>query len=227
MFFAKRGDSLHMMTGVLREIASRNFFSAGHDIARVRVTIEGWCVAKTYDVCAEALKRMVMVEVESGARMILKEVKVVEGSDHEQYCIIGSIRDHVKMQQDEVEYFELDKLSGNWNNLHILRKSQKWLIHKFYMADWVDRELTVDQVKRHWRYLANSAAGGQIKMLMLCQNAGQPVYEDTLESVRKVWEISDNVKVKLEDKSQVERRGGRSGENREESWQEFRAVLQL
>ena len=224
MFFAKRGDSLHMMTDVLREIASRNFFSAGHDIVRVRVTIEGCCVAETYDLCAEALERMLMVEEESGARMILKEVKVFVGW---RVSFFGSIVDHVKMQQDEVEYFELDKLSGNWNNLHILRKSQKWLIHKFYMADWVDSKLTVDQMKRHWRYLANSAAGGQIKMLMLNQNAGQPVYEDTLESVRKVWEISDNVKVKLEDKSQVERRGGRIGENREESWQEFRAVLQL
>lgn len=64
-------------------------------------------------------------------------------------------------------------------------------------------------------------------MLMLSQKDGQSFYDEILESVRKVWEISDNVKVKLEDKSQVVRRGGRNGENREESWQEFRAVLQL
>ena len=196
MFFAKRGDSLHMMTEVLREIASRNLFSEGHDIVRVRVTIEGWNVAKTYDLCAEALKRLLMVEVESGARMILKEVKEFEGSKHAQCCILN-IGYHLKMQQDEVGYLEVGKFSRNWNNLHILRKSQKWLIHEFYMADWffhlvtVD-QFTVDEVKQHWRYLANSTAGGQIKMLMLSQNAGQPVYEDTLESVRKVWEISDN-----------------------------------
>lgn len=228
-FFANRGDSLNMMTEVLREIASRNLFTAGQHIVRVRVVIEGWCAAKTYDLCAEVLKRLIMVEEESGARMLLKEVKEFEGTKDENRPL-RSIGDHVKMQQDEVGYFEVRQFSGHLDNLHILRKSQKWFIHEFFMANWNVNQLTVDQVdqvKRHWRYLAKSAAGGQIKMLMLSQKDGQSFYDEILESVRKVWEISDNVKVKLEDQSQVVRRGGRIGENREESWQEFRAVLQL
>jgi len=230
MFFANKGDFLYMMTEVLREIASRNLFSAGHDIVRVRVTIEGWCVAKTYDLCSDALKRLLMVEEESGARMILKEVKEFEGSKHAEYCrprTLSSIGDHVKMQQGEVGYFEVGQFRGHWDNLHILRKSQKWLIHEFYMADWFVHQLTTDQVKRHWRYLANSAAGGQIKMLLMSQNTGQPIYEEIFESVRKVWEIADCVKIKLEDKSQIVMNGGRSGENRDESWPEFKAALQL
>ena len=229
-FFANRGDSLNMMTEVLREIASRNLFTAGQHIVRVRVVIEGWCAAKTYDLCAEILKRLIMVEEESGARMLLKEVKEFEGSKDENMPLTW-IGVHVKMQQDEVGYFEVRQFSGHLDNLHILRKSQKWFIHEFFMSNLRPvNQLTVDQVdqmKRHWRYLAKSTAGGQIKMLMLRQNAGQSFYDEILESVRKVWEISDNVKVKLEDQSQVVRRGGRIGENREESWQEFRAVLQL
>jgi len=233
MFFANRGDSLYKMTEVLREIASRNLFSVGHDIVRVRVTIEGWSASKTYDLCAGALERLLMVEEESGARMILKEVKEFEGSRQQdqtgQNSMIGVlyfIGEHVTMQQEKVGYIEMGLLSGHReNHLHILMKCRKWLIHEFYMVP--SDQLTMDHVNQHWRYLASSAAGGQIKMLILSQIAMQPIYEEILESVRKVWEISDNVKVKLEDKSQVVRRGGRIGENREESWQEFRAVLQL
>jgi len=230
MFFANRGNFLYMMTEVLREIASRNLFSVGQDIVRVRVTIGGWCFANTYDLCADALKRLLMVEEESGARMLLKEVKEFEGSKHAEYCrtrTLSSIGDHVKMQQDEVGYFEVGQFRGHWDNLQILRKSQKWLIHELYMADWFVHQLTMDQVKRHWRYLANSAAGGQIEMLLMSQNTGQPIYEEILESVRKVWEIADNVKIKLGDKSQIVMRGGRSGVNPAESWLEFKAALQL
>jgi len=230
MFFANKGDFLYMMTEVLREIASRNLFSAGHDIVRVRVIIEGWCVAKTYDLCSDALKMLLMVEEESGARMILKEVKEFVGSKHAEYCrtrTLSSIGDHVKMQQGEVGYFEVGQFRGHWDNLHILRKSQKWLIYEFYMEDWFVHQLTMDQVKRHWRYLANSAAGGQIKMLLMSQNTGQPIYEEIFGSVRKVWEVADCVKIKLEDKSQIVMNGGRSNENRDESWLEFKAALQL
>jgi len=230
MFFANRGDSLYKMTEVLREIASRNLFSVGHDIVRVRVTIEGWCASKTYDLCAGALQRLLMVEEESGARMILKEVKEFEGSRQQDQSMIGVlyfIGEHVKMQQEKVGYIEMGELRGHRESLHILRKSRKWLIHEFDMVPVPCDQLTVDHVNQHWRYLANSVAGGQIKMLIISQIAIQPIYEEILDSVRKVWEISDNVKVKLEDKSQVVRIGGRGAKNREESWQEFKAVVQL
>ena len=80
MFFAKRGDSLHMMTGVLREIASRNFFSPGHDIVRVRVTIEGWCVAKTYDLCTDGLKRLLMVEEIVKEKQLARRDAIITGA---------------------------------------------------------------------------------------------------------------------------------------------------
>ena len=54
----------------------------------------------------------------------------------------------------------------------------------------------------------------------------QPIYEENLESVRKVWEIADDVKNKLEDSSQIVMKAGRSSsENLDQNWQQFRAVL--
>ena len=77
------------------------------------------------------------------------------------------------------------------------------------MADWF-----VHQVKSQWRYLANSASGGQIKCVAL------PIYKEILESVRKVWEIANDVKIKLEDSSQIVMKAGRSSsENLDENWQ--------
>ena len=55
-----------------------------------------------------------------------------------------------------------------------------------------------------------------------------PIYKEILESVRKVWEIANDVKIKLEDSSQIVIKAGRSSsENLDENWQQFRAVLQL
>jgi len=236
MFFARKGDFLHMMTEVLREIASRHTFSKGKDIFRVKVTIGGWSEAKAYDMCSDALNKIYVVQKESGARLIMNEVKEFEGSRYKQTCRNGLfqyVEDQVRVQQPKLDYFEVGDFRGNWEYLHILTKCQNWLIHEFYMANWFSYTLTVEQVQCHWRYLASSADhGGHIKMLMLSTTASRMVggtwsiYEEIIESVRKVWEIADNVKMRFENGSRITVRGGRSNGNREESWQEVVAALQ-
>jgi len=232
MFFAKKGDFLQMMTEVLREIASRHIFSKGQDIVRVKVTIGGWSKEKSYNVSSDALKKMIQVEKESGARMIMNEVKESEGSRRSKTCrtrFVGYIGDHLNIQQVQLEYFEVGEFTGNKENLHILR-CQNWLIHELWMANWFNHQLTAEQVKNLWRYLASNADRGQITMLMLCATASRSsgtwsIYEEILESVRKVWEISDNVKIRFANDSRIEYRGGRSNGNREDNWQEIVAAL--
>ena len=235
MFFAKKGDFLHMMTEVLREIASRHTFSKGKDIVRVKVTIGGRGKAKAYEMCSDALDKISVVQKESGARMIMNEVKEFEGSRYKETCrsFFRYIEDHLCAQKVQLDYFEVMDFRGSWDNLHILSKCQNWLVHEFYMANWFCYILTVDQLQCHWRYLASSTdRGGHIKMLMLSTTASRMVggswsiYEEILESVRKVWEISDNVKMRFEDRSKITVRGGRSNDNAEESWQEVVAALQ-
>ena len=236
MFFAKKGDFLNMLTEVLREIASRTIFSKGKDIVRVKVTIGGWSEAKAYDLCSDALQQMYVVERESGARMVMNEVKEFEGSRYKDTCrtrLFQYIGEHVNVQQVKLDYFEVVDFKGHWENLHILTECQSWLIHEFFMANWFCYTLTVDQTQCHWRYLASSADVGHIKMLMLSTTASRMVggtwsiYEEIIESVRKVWEISDNVKIRFETGSRITVRGGRGNANREESWQEIIAALQL
>ena len=241
MFFAKKGDFLQMMTEVLREIASRHIFSKGQDIVRVKVTIGGWSKEKSYNVSSDALKKMIQVEKESGARMIMNEVKESEGSRRSKTCrtrFVGYIGDHLNIQQVQLEYFEVGEFTGNKENLHILSRCQNWLIHELWMANWFNHQLTAEQalnraeqVKNLWRYLASNADRGKITMLMLCATASRSsgtwsIYEEILESVRKVWEISDNVKIRFANDSRIVYRGGRGNGNREDNWQEIVDALQ-
>ena len=240
MFFAKRGDFLCMMTEVLREIVLRHPFSEGRDIVRVKVRIGGWCDAKTYDMDTDAMGRLFMVEKESGARMLLTEVKEFEGSRNSprmrdsnsffnRKLTFGRIGDHMNIQQGDIDRLELSEFTGSWELLHILRKSNSWLIKEFYFADWFTHQLSLDQMQRHWVYLAESADGGEIKMLLMdAWRVGMwPALQVVLEQVRKVWEITHKVTVrKPEDRSTVELRAGRSDGNPEEKWQQFTNALQ-
>lgn len=234
MLFARKGDFLNMMTEVLREIASRNIFSKGEDKVRIMVTIGGWREAKTYELRSDALKRMYMIEWESalvvpgGARLIVNQVEEFEGSRSSESYIFSDLSNHVKIQQPKMDYFEVKKLAGCWNNLDILRKCKSWLIHEFYMVNWREPGLTVDHVHKHWRYLASSADCGIIKMLMLerRQPDNQSIYDAILESVRKVWKISQHVQIMYEDRTKIQMRAGRNNENGDENWQDFMAALQ-
>ena len=235
MLFARKGDFLNMMTEVLREIASRNIFTKGEDKVRVKVTIGGWQEAKTYHLRSDALKRLYMVEWESalvvagGARMIVNEVKEFEGSRHAETYIFSNLCNHVKTQQPKVEYFEVKKFGAHWDNLDILRKCRTWLVDEFYMVNFREPGLTVDHVQRHWRYLASSADGGNIKMLQLERRMPetQTIYQGILESVRKVWEISVNVQITFEDRTKIQMRGGRNNENCNKNWQDLMDALQI
>ena len=241
MHFARRGHFLFMMTEVLREIASRNIFSKGEDIVRAKVTIGGWSEAKIYDLRADALKRMYMLEWESalvvpgGAKLVVNEVQEFEGSRRSSTCrarTFGYICDHVKIQDCKVEYFEVGEITGHWDNLHILRKCQKWLIHELCMVNWSNNQLTVEQVQRHWRYLAKSADGGHIKVLAMNTSESRlpeagSIYDGILDSVRKVWSIADHVKIMLEDRTMILVRAGRSADKREENWQDTLRHLQI
>jgi len=242
MLFARKGDFLNLMTEVLREIASRNTFSKGEDRVRLKVTIGGWREGKSYHLRADALKRLYMVEWESalvvagGARMIVNEVQEFDGSRHGETYMFSELSNHVKIQQSEIDYFEVRKFDGSWANLHILRKCKAWLIHELHTIKKNNKTinqrepgLTVDIVQRHWRYLASSAHGGNIKILQVERRMPdtQSIYAGILESVRKVWEISDNVQIILEDRTRLLMRAGRNNGKQEENWQELMAALQL
>ena len=134
------------------------------------------------------------------------------------------IGDHLKFQESEVDYLDVGQFRGHLDNMQILRKSAKWQVGELCMADYFVHQLSMDQVKRHWRYLAKSAEGGHIKMLLM--NVVLPIYEEVGDSVRKVWEISDSVKLKAEDKSITLVRGGWGRGNDNEGWEEFRQALQ-
>ena len=234
MLFSRKGDFLNMMTEVLREIASRHTFSEGEDKVRVKVTIGGWREGKTYDLRSDALKRMYMIEWESalvvagGARIIVNEVQEFEGSRNSETYIFSDLSNHVKIQQSKMDYFEVKKFGGNWNNLDILRKCRRWLVHEFFMVNWREPGLTVDHVQRHWRYLASSANCGNINMLLLERRMPdtQSIYDGILESVRKVWGIAQHVQVIFEDRTKIVMRGGRNNENGEENWKDLMAALQ-
>jgi len=222
MFFANKGDSANLMTEVLREIATRNLFKEGEGVDRLQVTIGGWCdTPTTYFLTprGNGLRKLVMVEEESGARMTLKEV-----TEFKNHLALKYIGDHLKFQESEVDYLEVGQFRGHLDNMQILRKSAKWQVGELCMADYFVHQLSMDQVKRHWRYLAKSAEGGHIKMLLM--NVVLPIYEEVLDSVRKVWEISDNVKLKAEDKSITLVRGGWGRGDDNEGWEEFRQALQ-
>jgi len=233
MLFARKGDFLNMMTEVQREIASRHIFSKGEDKVRVKVTIGGWREAKTYDLRSDALKRMYMIEWESalvvagGARIIVNEVQEFEGSRSAETYIFSDLSNHVKIQQSKMDYFEVKKFGGHWNNLDILKKCKRWLVYEFFMVNWREPGLTVDHVQRHWRYLASSADCGIIKMLLLERRMPdtQSIYEGILESVRKVWEISQHVQIIFEDRTKIQLRGGRNNENCDENWRDLMAAL--
>ena len=233
MLFARKGDFLNMMTEVQREIASRHIFSKGEDKVRVKVTIGGWRVAKTYDLRSDALKRMYMIEWESalvvagGARIIVNEVQEFEGSRSAETYIFSDLSNHVKIQQSKMDYFEVKKFGGHWNNLDILKKCKRWLVYEFFMVNWREPGLTVDHVQRHWRYLASSADCGIIKMLLLERRMPdtQSIYEGILESVRKVWEISQHVQIIFEDRTKIQLRGGKNNENCDENWRDLMAAL--
>jgi len=233
MLFARKGDFLNMMTEVQREIASRHIFSKGEDKVRVKVTIGGWREAKTYDLRSDALKRMYMIEWESalvvagGARIIVNEVQEFEGSRSAETYIFSDLSNHVKIQQSKMDYFEVKKFGGHWNNLDILKKCKRWLVYEFFMVNWREPGLTVDHVQRHWRYLASSADCGNIKMLLLERRMPdtQSIYEGILESVRKVWEISQHVQIIFEDRTKIQLRGGRNNENCDENWRDLMAAL--
>ena len=236
MLFARKGDFLNMMTEVLREIASRNTFSKGEDKVRLSCTIGGWSAAETYELRSNALRRLHMVEEESalvvprGARMIVNEVKEFEGSKHDETCFFYHLCNHVKMQPLEVNFLEVARFGGHWDNLDILRKCKTWLIHEFQMLNWREPSMTVDMVHRHWRYMARCADGGNIKMLLFERHIlpdTESIYKPIQESVRKVWEISLNVKIMLEDRSNVLLRAGRNNDNRDEHWQQLMEALQL
>jgi len=233
MLFARKGDFLNMMTEVQREIASRHIFSKGEDKVRVKVTIGGWREAKTYDLRSDALKRMYMIEWESalvvagGARIIVNEVQEFEGSRSAETYIFSDLSNHVKIQQSKMDYFEVKKFGGHWNNLDILKKCKRWLVYEFFMVNWREPGLTVDHVQRHWRYLASSADCGNIKMLLLERRMPdtQSIYEGILESVRKVWEISQHVQIIFEDRTKIQLRGGKNNENCDENWRDLMAAL--
>jgi len=233
MLFARKGDFLNMMTEVQREIASRHIFSKGEDKVRVKVTIGGWREAKTYDLRSDALKRMYMIEWESalvvagGARIIVNEVQEFEGSRSAETYIFSDLSNHVKIQQSKMDYFEVKKFGGHWNNLDILKKCKRWLVYEFFMVNWREPGLTVDHVQRHWRYLASSADCGIIKMLLLERRMPdtQSIYEGILESVRKVWEISQHVQIIFEDRTKIQLRGGKNNENCDENWRDLMAAL--
>ena len=237
MLFARKGDFLNMMTEVLREIATRNMFTKGEDKVMLKVTIGGWCEAKTYDLCSDALRRLYMVEWESalvvpgGARMIVNEVKEFEGSKHPE-IYTSDLGNHMRVQQSEVDLdnFEVKKFGGHWDNLVILRKCKTWMINEFFMVNWRDpNRRTVDVVQRHWNYLASIADGGNIKMLLLeiRRSDTQSIYKGIVGSVRKVWEIADNMKITFDDRSNVLLRAGRNNEKRDEHWQQLMEALQL
>ena len=233
MLFARKGDFLNMMTEVQREIASRHIFSKGEDKVRVKVTIGGWREAKTYDLRSDALKRMYMIEWESalvvagGARIIVNEVQEFEGSRSAETYIFSDLSNHVKIQQSKMDYFGVKKFGGHWNNLDILKKCKRWLVYEFFMVNWREPGLTVDHVQRHWRYLASSADCGIIKMLLLERRMPdtQSIYEGILESVRKVWEISQHVQIIFEDRTKIQLRGGKNNENCDENWRDLMAAL--
>ena len=127
MFFAKKGDFLRMMTEVLREIASRHTFSKGEDIVRVKVTIGGWSEDKAYEMCSDALNKIYVVQKESGARLIMNEVKEFEGSRYKQTCrtrLFQYIEDHLNVQPVKMDYFEVGDFRGNWEYLNILTRCQ-------------------------------------------------------------------------------------------------------
>merc|ERR1719153_1837403 len=91
MFFANKGDSANLMTEVLREIATRNLFKEGEGVDRLQVTIGGWCDTPTtyfLTLRGNGLRKLVMVEEESGARMTLKEFQESEVD----YLEVGQFR---------------------------------------------------------------------------------------------------------------------------------------
>ena len=237
MLFARKGDFLNMMTEVLREISTRNMFTKGEDKVMLKVTIGGWCEAKTYDLCSDALRRLYMVEWESalvvpgGATMIVNEVKEFEGSKHPE-IYTSDLGNHMRVQQSEVDLdsFEVKKFGSHWDSLVILRKCKTWLIHEFNLGNWRQSDnWTDDVVQRHWKYLASIADGGSIKMLLLGirRSDSQSIYREIIGSLRKIWEISDNMKITFDDRSNIILRGGRNNENRDEHWQQLMEALQL
>merc|ERR1711981_357871 len=153
--------------------------------------------------------------VAGGARITVNEVKEFEGSRNAETYIFSELSNHVKIQQSKMDNFEVGKFGGHWNNLDILKRCKIWLVHEFFMVNWREPGLTVDHVQRHWRYLASSADGGNIKTLLLERRnpETQSIYEGILESVRKVWEISDNVQIIFEDRTKIQMRAGRKNEN--------------
>ena len=94
MFFANKGDSANLMTEVLREIATRNLFKEGEGVDRLQVTIGGWCDTPTtyfLTLLGNGLRKLVMVEEESPARMTLKEV-----TEFKNHLALKYIGDHLK-----------------------------------------------------------------------------------------------------------------------------------
>merc|ERR1712001_679345 len=110
------------------------------------------------------------------------------------------------------------------SHLVILGKCKTWLIHEFNLGNWRQSDnWTVDVVQRHWKYLASIADGGSIKMLLLGirRSDSQSIYREIIGSLRKIWEISDNMKITFDDRSNIILRGGRNNENRDEPWQQL------
>ena len=179
-----------------------------------------------------------MVESEStqvvpgGARIIVNEVKEFEGSKLKEGGYTTDLSNHMRVQQSEVDLdsFEVKKFGSHWDSLVILRKCKTWLIHEFDLGNWREFEdWTVDVVQRHWKYLASIADGGSIKMLLweIRRSDSQSIYREIIGSLRKIWEISDNMKITFDDRSNIILRGGRNNENREEHWQQLMEAFQL
>ena len=117
---------------------------------------------------------------------------------------------------------------GHWDNLHILRKFRghcHWTSWGRGRSGWSTSSTwqtvrQLDQVKNHWRYLANNSATERRATLLCYRDLGE-----CQEGVRDCRWCEDQAR---EDRSQIVMRAGRSGfERRDEIWQEFRTALQL
>ena len=158
---------------------------------RVQVTIEGgWGNSDTFDVDGKHLEELIGVAQEVGVGITLKEVEesppVVEpvvvpvGLNEDMGDILRVIVAHLQQQQEKLEKLKLFQFV-----FPLLQFSKRWEIYALALPQDLDD---------FWPTLANiSTSDGHICKLMAPPLTWLPLRAVELNTLRRLWEISDEM----------------------------------
>ena len=191
---------------------------------RVKVTVEGgWGTLDTFEVDGKHLDKLTRIAQDVGAKFTMVEVQDYN-TLQDNIDIFRMISFHMNGQTKKLEKLDFSMVTLSHQNreaaeifFSLLEFTSEWSIANFTLMATPDHG-----INDYWADIASiSTTNGYIRLLVVIKWLGQL----NSETVRKVWEISDQTMVLAGAPPPTMLRGGRGADDSQAEWELVEAAL--